>query len=91
MAKKKQSAYHRLDKTERVAIERGLEKGRSCRQIAKDLGRAASTTHSKIDRVRVITRSRNKGERVQEFPDDVCPALLSWPHVCNGCNKCLTT
>lgn len=34
MGKKKQKDYRRLDKADRVAIERGLDGRKSCRQIA---------------------------------------------------------
>lgn len=87
MAKKKNSMYHRLDKSDRVAIERGLDKGKSCRQIAQDLGRAASTIHAEVARNRIVTRGKNKGECAKDFPQNVCPRLNSWPHACNGCNK----
>ena len=87
MSKKKNCAYHRLDKAERVAIERGLKNGHSCRQIAHDLGRAASTICMEVDRNRVVARGKNKGQLVEKLPDDACPRLLFWPHVCNGCNQ----
>lgn len=85
MTKKKNSMYHRLDKSERVAIARGLDKRRSCRQIANDLGRAASTILAEVKRNRTIARGKNKGEIVKEIPEDACPKLNQWPHVCNGC------
>lgn len=87
MVKKKNSMYHRLDKSERVAIERGLDKRRSYRQIAKDLGRSQSTIMKEIERNRTIAKGKNKGERIGEMPEKVCPHLLVAPHVCNGCKQ----
>lgn len=37
--KKQRKRYRRLDRAERAAIQSGLDKGRSCRQMARDLGR----------------------------------------------------
>jgi IS30 family transposase len=87
MTKKRNSMYHRLDKAERVAIERGLDKGHSCRQIAKDLGRSPSTIIKEIERNKTIAKGGDKGARVTEMPEKVCPYLQVSPHVCNGCKK----
>ena len=43
MANGKGKAYRRLDKADRVAIENGLDKGKSCRRMAEELGRSPST------------------------------------------------
>ena len=93
MAKKKgrKATYCRLDKRERKAIEHGLDKGVSCRSMARDLGRSASTIHDEVVRNRVVTRGPGKGENVagtdgsQAGELRVCPKLLSWPYCCNGC------
>ena len=87
MTKKRNSMYHRLDKTERVAIERGLDKRRSYREIAKDLGRSPSTIMKEVERNRTIGKGKNKGDQVAEFPEKVCPHLQVSPHVCNGCKQ----
>lgn len=87
MTKKKNSMYHRLDKADRIAIERKLDDRKSCREIAHDLGRAPSTIYAEVTRNRIVTRGKNKGECVEEFPQNVCPRLKVWPHVCNGCNQ----
>lgn len=81
----KQKNYRRLDKSERVAIERGLDAKHSARQIAHDLGRSVSTICAEVKANRAVTKGSGKGERVESVPKDVCPKLMSWPHVCNGC------
>lgn len=81
MAKKKNSIYHRLDKTERVAIERGLNKRHSYREIAKDLGRSPSTIMKEVERNRTIAKGRNKGAQVAELPEKVCPHLQVSPRM----------
>lgn len=80
-----QRKYRRLDRAERAAIERGLDAGRSCRQIAKDLGRSPSSVSAEVKANRTVTKGAGKGERVGEVPEDACPKLLAWPHACNGC------
>lgn len=83
MSEKKK--YHRLDRAERAAIERGLNVGHSSRQMARDLGRSASSICCEVKTNRTVAKGPGKGERVNGLPDNVCPKLLSWPHVCNGC------
>lgn len=92
MAKKRRkTTYCRLDKRERKAIEHGLDKRISCRSIAKELGRSASTIHDEVVRNRVVTRGPGKGDNVdgtdvsQAGGHRVCQKLLSWPFCCNGC------
>lgn len=80
-----QKKYRRLDKAERAAIERGLDAGHSCRQIAKDLGRSPSSILAEVKSNRTVAKGPGKGERVASLPEDACPKLLVWPHVCNGC------
>ena len=81
----KHKNYRRLDKAERAAIERGLDALHSARQIAGDLGRSASSICAEVKANRVVVKGSGKGERVESVPEDACPKLLSWPHVCNGC------
>ena len=89
--KKRKTTYCRLDKRERKAIEHGLDKGVSCRSMARDLGRSASTVHDEVVRNRVVTRGPGKGGNVEGTDGAqagglrVCPKLLSWPFCCNGC------
>lgn len=87
MSKKKDANYHRFDKSERVAIEHCLKKGCSCRKIAHELGRSPSSISYEIATNRIISRGKNKGQKVEELPEDVCPKLLNFPHVCNGCKQ----
>lgn len=81
MVKKKNSMYHRLDKSERVAIERGLDKRRSYRQIAKDLGRSQSTIMKEIERNRTIAKGKirvSELERCQKKCVLTCWLLLMY-------------
>lgn len=77
--------YFRLTRAERASIERMLDGRRSCREIARQLGRSASSVADEVRRNRTVAKGPGKGERVGDAPDDACPKLLSWPHVCNGC------
>lgn len=81
-----QKKYRRLDKAERAAIERGMDAKRSCRQIARDLGRSPSSVAAEVKANRTVAKGAGKGERVTSVPGDACPKLLAWPHVCNGCS-----
>jgi FixJ family two-component response regulator len=54
--KRKRASYRRIDLRERKAIEHALDRGTSCRSIARDLGRSASTIHDEVVRNRVVTR-----------------------------------
>ena len=85
MSDKTQKSYRRLDKADRVAIENGLDKQKSCRQMANELGRSPSTIADEVSRNRVVCRGAEKGEQVIQIPEDACPKLATWPHCCNGC------
>ena len=85
MKGKSPKAYRRLDKSDRVAIENGLDKRKSCRQMARELGRSPSTVADEVARNRTVSRGPNKGGRVSGAPDGACPRILEWPHCCNGC------
>lgn len=80
-----QKRYRRIDKAERAAVERGLDARHSARRIARDLGRSASSISAEVRANRTVAKGPGKGERVSSVPDDACPKLLAWPHVCNGC------
>lgn len=90
MAGKKGKAdrsYGRLTIADRREIKAGLDRGRSVRSIAADLGRSPSTVAREVERNRVVTRGAGKGGRVEAAgaPDNACPRLLEPPRVCNGC------
>ena len=85
MRKNAPKPYRRLDKADRIAIERGLDKRKPCRQMARELGRSPSTVADEVARNRTVRRGPNKGGRAAKAPEDACPKLLEWPHCCNGC------
>lgn len=60
--KKQRERYRRLDRAERAAIQSGLNKGRSCRQMARDLGRSPSTVADEVARNRTVSKGPGKGE-----------------------------
>lgn len=68
MPEKGQRRYRRLDRAERAAIERGLDKGRSAREMARDLGRSPSSVADEVRRNRTVSRGPGKGERASEAP-----------------------
>ena len=90
--RKGKKRYYRLDVRERRSIERGLDRRESCRSMARDLGRSASTVHDEVARNRVVTRGPGKGDNVEGTDGRhakgrrTCPKLLSWPFCCNGCS-----
>ena len=85
--KNQNKSYTRLSRADRVAIERGLKEHKSCRQIASDIGRSVSTVSDEIRRNRTVLRGGERGSRVESVPENVCPKLNIWPHVCNGCRQ----
>ena len=85
MRKNAPKPYRRLDKADQIAIERGLDKRKPCRQMARELGRSPSTIADEVARNRTVSRGPGKGGRVPATPEDACPKLLEWPHCCNGC------
>ena len=76
MGKSGAKAYRRLDKADRVAIENGLDKGKSCRRMAEELGRSPSTVADEVARNRSVSRGPNKGGRAGEPPEGVSASLL---------------
>lgn len=87
MSQRRQRPYRRLDRAERAAIERGLDKNRPARAMARDLGRSQSSVADEVRRNRTVTRGPGKGSRVESVPEGACARLRGWPHVCNGCNR----
>ena len=57
-AKKEGRAYGRLTRHERNQVERMLDRGKSCREIAGELGRSPSTLKREVDRHRFVTAPR---------------------------------
>ena len=83
-----QRSYSRLDRHERNAIERMLDRGMGCRAIARELGRSPSTVADEVARHRFVTSPRARyGEPAPEGLGRSCPRLGSWPRCCNGCAR----
>lgn len=83
-------AYGRLTRHERDTVQRMLERGASCRRIARELGRSPSTVSSEVASHRFVTAPRERrGERVGANTDlsAACPRLAAWPRCCNGCGR----
>ena len=83
-------AYGRLTRHERDTVQRMLERGASCRQIARELGRSPSTVSSEAASHRFVTAPKaRRGERVDASADlsAACPRLAAWPRCCNGCGR----
>ena len=53
-------AYGRLTRHERDTVQRMLERGASCRQIARELGRSPSTVSSEVASHRFVTAPRER-------------------------------
>ncbi|WP_199577008.1 MULTISPECIES: helix-turn-helix domain-containing protein, partial [Collinsella] len=63
-------AYGRLTRHERNTVQRMLERGASCRQIARELGRSPSTVSAEVASHRFVTAPRERrGERVDASAD----------------------
>lgn len=60
--KRRQKRYRRLDRAERAAIQNGLERGWSCRRMARELGRSPSTVADEVSRNRTVAKGPGKGE-----------------------------
>ena len=83
-------AYGRLTRHERDTVQRMLERGASCRQIARELGRSPSTVSAEVASHRFVTAPKaRRGERVDASADlsAACPRLAAWPRCCNGCGR----
>lgn len=88
--KPSERSYARLTKHERQTIERMLDRGKGCREIAGELGRAPSTVANEVGRHRFVTSPRAlRGEPAPANGElaAACPRLASWPRCCNGCAK----
>lgn len=83
-------AYARLTKHERQTIERMLDRGKSAREIAGEIGRAPSTVASEVARHRFVTSPRARRGEPAPGADELsaaCPRLGVWPRCCNGCKR----
>ena len=89
-AKAAPRAYGRLTRHERDTVQRMLERGASCREIARELGRSPSTVSAEVSSHRFVTAPKpRRGERVGADTDlsSACPRLAAWPRCCNGCGR----
>ena len=82
-------SYSRLTRHERNTIERMLDRGASCREIARELDRAPSTVAGEVARHRFVTapRARHGEPAPEEGLAEACERLGSWPRCCNGCRR----
>ena len=83
-------AYGRLTRHEAGHGQRMLERGASCREIARELGRSPSTVSAEVASHRFVTAPKaRRGERVDASADlsAACPRLAAWPRCCNGCGR----
>lgn len=83
-------AYGRLTRHERDTVQRMPERGASCREIARELGRSPSTVSAEVASHRFVTAPKpRRGERVDASADlsAACPRLAAWPRCCNGCGR----
>ena len=63
-------AYRRLTRHERGTVQRMLERGASCRQVARELGRSPSTVSSEVASLGFLMAPRERrGERVDASAD----------------------
>ncbi len=73
-------AYGRLTRHERDTVQRMLERGASCREIARELGRSPSTVSAEVASHRFVTAPKaRRGERVDASADlsAACPRLTA--------------
>ena len=89
-------SYGRLTRHERDTVQRMLERGASCRQIARELGRSPSTVSSEVASHRFVTAPKaRRGERVDASADlDMAARILvnakcQRPSVCNAAESLL--
>ena len=83
-------SYARLTRHERQTIERMLDRGKGCREIAREIDRAPSTVANEVERHRFVTSPRARSGEPAPGAEELagaCPRLGSWPRCCNGCAK----
>ena len=72
-------SYARLDRQGRNAIERLLDRGKTCREAARELGRAPSTVANEVARHRFVTAPRAlSGEPAPADLSGACECLQRW-------------
>lgn len=65
-----------------------LDRGLSCREIAREIGRAPSTVANEVARHRFVTAPRSMyGESAPDDLGESCPRLGSWPRCRDGCGR----
>lgn len=80
-------SYERLTRHERNTVERMLDRNRSAREIAAELGRSPSTVTREVAAHRYVTAPRSRyGEPAPADLSGACPRLSAWPRCCNGCS-----
>ncbi|MEO2534150.1 helix-turn-helix domain-containing protein [Collinsella aerofaciens] len=80
-------SYGRLTRHERNTVERMLDRNRSAREIAAELGRSPSTVTREVAAHRYVTAPRSRyGEPAPADLSGACPRLSTWPRCCNGCS-----
>ena len=80
-------SYGRLTRHERNTVERMLDRNRSAREIAAELGRSPSTVTREVAAHRYVTAPRSRyGEPAPADLSGPCPRLSAWPRCCNGCS-----
>lgn len=81
-------SYGRLTRHERNTVERMLDRNRSAREIAAELGRSPSTVTREVAAHRYVTAPRSRyGEPAPADLSGACPRLSAWPRCCNGCGR----
>ena len=64
-----------------------LDRNRSAREIAAELGRSPSTVTREVAAHRYVTAPRSRyGEPAPADLSGACPRLSAWPRCCNGCS-----
>lgn len=68
MAEKKQRQYFKLDRAERTAIERALDKNESAKAMTYNLGRSAASITDESKRNRTVAKGSDKAGGSQTSP-----------------------
>lgn len=78
-------SYGRLTRHERNTVERMLDRNRSAREIAAELGRSPSTVTREVAAHRYVTAPRSHyGGPAPEDLSGACPRLSAWPRCCQS-------
>lgn len=78
-------SYGRLTRHERNTVERMLDRNRSAREIAAELGRSPSTVTREVAAHRYVTAPRSRyGEPAPADLSGACPRLSAWPRCYMG-------